>query len=509
MKLDNIKKIKIIEEPRLDNRVELVYDIVRFFQKYFEGFQVDISIKIDIDFFKSLVMDKNNSYHRYTIDEEEVFDLLKGENIPVILLCYREIGDGSNHIQGNTLILSSYNWQKDLREKMFLGFLYKFSLNIVYRRNCNEEKCLFNDNYNELSFEPCKECMNFIDDLKNKILLKNDLLILNHLIKDGQSFNDVNKYSFSELFKKIPALKHRSPSIIVDEIKENIDTLTTPDKTRREELYNNCVSVYKRKGKFTKDVGQRKIRNITAPTLIPNRRWNSSTPNLPSKSKPSNGSGDDKILSNRTGGGYFLILNGYGIVVDPGYNFMDTLYTMHNYSILDIDAVILTHDHPDHTADFMNILSLRYDFRETDDLKGNAQIKVYLNPSTDVLFGKLCEYYSKVVKKTKLNGNDSIPICDDKVYLKTIPVNHTEINKDSKSLGLVFESGLSDITFKIGIVGDTSLNIDTRTEYEKFAKFFRGSDICTLHLGSIEEEWKQTSFYNSGGMIKYGTNKHL
>jgi glyoxylase-like metal-dependent hydrolase (beta-lactamase superfamily II) len=48
------------------------------------------------------------------------------------------------------------------------------------------------------------------------------------------------------------------------------------------------------------------------------------------------------------GGGYYLRHDGYGIVIDPGYNFLQNFYEAGG-RIFDIDAIVLTHAHNDHT----------------------------------------------------------------------------------------------------------------------------------------------------------------
>ena len=50
------------------------------------------------------------------------------------------------------------------------------------------------------------------------------------------------------------------------------------------------------------------------------------------------------------GGGFYLNWNGYGVAIDPGYSFV---HNLHHYglSVLDVQAVIITHEHIDHNND--------------------------------------------------------------------------------------------------------------------------------------------------------------
>lgn|GEM_PF-2034610 len=79
-------------------------------------------------------------------------------------------------------------------------------------------------------------------------------------------------------------------------------------------------------------------------TLEVLKRWNSYTP---------------LITENSRGGGYFLKVFGRGIVIDPGFDFIDNFKTS-NYVFSDIDIVLVSHSHDDHTADLEAIISLLY-----------------------------------------------------------------------------------------------------------------------------------------------------
>lgn len=63
------------------------------------------------------------------------------------------------------------------------------------------------------------------------------------------------------------------------------------------------------------------------------------------------------------GGGYFLLWKGKGIVIDPGFDFISNFYG-EGFSLEDIDAIVVTHAHPDHDGDFTNLTSLVYKWNE-------------------------------------------------------------------------------------------------------------------------------------------------
>jgi len=110
------------------------------------------------------------------------------------------------------------------------------------------------------------------------------------------------------------------------------------------------------------------------------RRWQSYNPKLP---RP-----DSHRLR---GGGYLLIWHGRGIVIDPGYNFIQNLYD-EGFSLEDIHAVIVSHSHPDHDDDLSTLLTMLHEWREYRLRNGIAhgdegRIDLFLNESCYRKFG--------------------------------------------------------------------------------------------------------------------------
>jgi ribonuclease BN (tRNA processing enzyme) len=59
------------------------------------------------------------------------------------------------------------------------------------------------------------------------------------------------------------------------------------------------------------------------------------------------------------GGGYFLKWQGHGIVIDPGFDFLDNFHDA-GFHAGEIDAVLVSHDHSDHNFDLRSLDDLRY-----------------------------------------------------------------------------------------------------------------------------------------------------
>jgi len=134
------------------------------------------------------------------------------------------------------------------------------------------------------------------------------------------------------------------------------------------------------------------------------RRWQSFTPALSSGSEVG-----------EKGGGYFVYKTNKkgeikeGIVVDPGFNFLENFFE-EGFSIRDINAILLTHSHPDHSSDLMSIITLVHEMNK----RGKRVFKTKWKDTKLVLFmTKGCNY-----KYTKQIGNESIKSFRDKIIVK-------------------------------------------------------------------------------------------
>lgn len=111
------------------------------------------------------------------------------------------------------------------------------------------------------------------------------------------------------------------------------------------------------------------------------RRWNSYTPIIA-----------DNYYTSR-GGGYFIKIKGKGIVVDPGFNFIDN-FREAGHKFNEIDAVLITHAHNDHTADIESILTLLY--RYNKEFRGE---KTYNREKT--IRAEMAMFYNKEITCTE------------------------------------------------------------------------------------------------------------
>jgi ribonuclease BN (tRNA processing enzyme)/Tfp pilus assembly protein PilF len=74
------------------------------------------------------------------------------------------------------------------------------------------------------------------------------------------------------------------------------------------------------------------------------------------------------------GGGYFLRWRGKGIVIDPGFDFMDNFHDA-KLHLKEVDAVLVSHNHSDHNYDLSSLDDLRYELHRRWKLLHSEQKK--------------------------------------------------------------------------------------------------------------------------------------
>ena len=88
------------------------------------------------------------------------------------------------------------------------------------------------------------------------------------------------------------------------------------------------------------------------------------------------------ILYNNTfgtrlrGGGFYFRWNMFGIAVDPGLHFVTNMHEC-GLGISDIDVVIITHDHLDHTGDMLLLDDLEYQIKKSKSIQWYVCKEVY------------------------------------------------------------------------------------------------------------------------------------
>jgi len=207
------------------------------------------------------------------------------------------------------------------------------------------------------------------------------------------------------------------------------------------------------------------------------RKWNSYTPILPSEK------GDNQ------GGGYFLYIQGKqgkpgrGIVIDPGFNFVENFYE-EGFKGADIDAVLISHAHNDHTVDLETILTLVHRINTGRCKKSRKKIDLFLNLGAFQKYsGWLNIQGSGMVDDVKvLHAGNTYDLSREYNGLKihAIKAEHDEVITDKYSLGFVLE--VDGCT--IALTGDTGWKMDKSVA----APYNRHEiGLMVAHLGSIKK----------------------
>lgn len=224
------------------------------------------------------------------------------------------------------------------------------------------------------------------------------------------------------------------------------------------------------------------------PFFIASRRWNSWTPSQPRQTT--------KIYHNKNGGGYVVSDGEKIVVIDPGYGFLDIFDQYHHMSVNEIDAILITHDHPDHASELQNILGLRFVYKHLS----HSPLQVFLNPSTYYIYERILSYHQEIIDTTsphKIEPGDNFTVGN--MQFNTIGMYHKEIFHclseenfakqnvgKSMALGVKINILYNNYNYNIIIPGDTSFPNDLN-EVEALASFYGNPDIASVHLGSLEK----------------------
>ena len=256
-----------------------------------------------------------------------------------------------------------------------------------------------------------------------------------------------------------------------------------------ETIFPTREIIKKNNDRLSKDIsGHRELEyKFGANILRTIHKWNSSSPLF------------SRGISQ--GGGYFLSIRNphgevKGIAIDPGYDFLDIFWSI-GLSIADLDAVIMTHDHDDHTESLEGILSLLAKYNDHNLEKKSKVLDLFGSPGVLLKFHGLLSatdpYGNKEINFKLMTPGSKItdtgkPSLKDKYGLLSIDVfaaYHNELwtNQES-SLSLVLKTCIkteTDETLNIGITGDS--------RYESgIGSNFTECQIILINIGSVEKE---------------------
>ncbi len=203
--------------------------------------------------------------------------------------------------------------------------------------------------------------------------------------------------------------------------------------------------------------------------LIGARKWNSFTPSLPL------GEEDEPSV----GGGYFLMVNGVGTVIDPGFNFLENFSAMGG-RLADIHNIVITHAHNDHTNDLESLLTLFYQrLKNTSRLgpggkRTRPPVNLYINLGAFQKFSPMLNLRrtDELGEVRIIAPGEEYALGDAGLQMRVLPAYHDEIFSSTYAVGLLFTLPTKPVK-KVLFTGDTGL-------------FPPGVDITAGTVGELE-----------------------
>lgn len=253
-------------------------------------------------------------------------------------------------------------------------------------------------------------------------------------------------------------------------------------------IFPMIEKIAKTKEKLKSDLNiPRFVDKAVGPNILKTlHKWNSSSPLFSSNISQ--------------GGGYLLTLKNHlgtvrAMAIDPGYGFID-LYREMDLSIIDLDGIIITHDHDDHTESMESILSLLA--KHNDNVPHNKIHHLDIFGSAGVmlkyqgLFNALDPLGNKEINFRLMTPGSTIEQVDHTsmkekygCILHVKQAFHEELwTHQESAVGVVLETFLKDNngrTINIGITGDTRYETGLGEQYQ-------GCQILLFNIGSLEKE---------------------
>jgi phosphoribosyl 1,2-cyclic phosphodiesterase len=182
------------------------------------------------------------------------------------------------------------------------------------------------------------------------------------------------------------------------------------------------------------------------------------------------------------GGGYFLALGRRGCVIDPGHHFLDNFLSA-GHAIDDIDAIVVTHHHDDHFADFVPLLSL---LSRRSKSNRRRPIRLFLDRLTADCFASMIRR-KKFIKECVVlepQENQAFCICRG-VSLTPLPTAHDVFGKRS-GVGLCIDIHVGKRRLRIVITGDTAWNPIIAASYRLLSH--HANCVLVAHVSTAWED---------------------
>lgn len=187
------------------------------------------------------------------------------------------------------------------------------------------------------------------------------------------------------------------------------------------------------------------------------------------------------------GGGFYLNVNGFGVVIDPGIGFVENMHR-EGIFIEDINAVIVTHDHLDHNKDIGTISALQHDLNSYYEHRTRFYKKYFdqiVNPEHKISWW-LDEGTRKNHESNGLIFKNSVGLSNCTEWTKlseeiSFMVFRTEHIKKGVSYGIKCRIGTKEKEIVIGYTSDTKFFLE-------LLKYLQEADIIIFNISDIYEK---------------------
>ena len=180
-----------------------------------------------------------------------------------------------------------------------------------------------------------------------------------------------------------------------------------------------------------------------------------------------------------SGGGYFLVIGGYGCVIDPGHHFLANFYK-HGRTTDDIDAVFVTHFHDDHYADLPAILSLLY---RRGKVNKERLVDIFLDHVTYEMFKPMLESADHVGQFRKLSAAKRFNDPRNGFSCECLPTRHDVFGRDDTGCGLHYY--LKSKNTHLIITGDTAWTDKIEKCYKEKFYNLKSKKILVAHVSTV------------------------
>lgn len=371
----------------------------------------------------------------------------------------------------NMILSENYNLPLHLRN---------FFTSIQNTSSLEEFEQILESSLNKLSMERCTICKTCTGCCESFFASLSDKFIL---VENGFSADKINKW------KQIS-------NNIAEKYGEYNFSAIPPDIKKHLIPQNSILSLYN--SQKEKICATRDIEN----SLIVLKGLSSSTPYL------YNGFLN---VGHFTGGGIFLNWNNLGIVIDPGFGFVENMQK-NKIFIDDIDVVIITHFHIDHTNDIRLLDDLNrtintklVDFENPDDYEKYKKIKNkdigdfhkiswYVDTDTKKdLMGNLNPLINDIKIIDEININTDIKISTD-ITFHPFPTKHVQTNflNDNNKPERIFKKNTFGFTLKLQTnskKSDVIFGYTSDTTYShKLLDYLSGVTCLIANISGIYED---------------------